>query len=169
MIIIIKCLVSVLPVSRTTWTDMCDHQRARFVPVLMRSTCIVTHKNNLQLNRQHFDRKNITRKIKINKYNKIKWGATNPPRITKPKLLPSFCKQISIVLEITPEVLSGAKRDNRDRREAIASLNQHLLLGERPDQRDNQINKPRCKLTFSRRSARNTELINQTIYLSCRR
>lgn len=94
---------------------------------------------------------------------------TNSPRITKPKLLPSFCKQISIVLEITPEVLSGAKSDNRDRREAIASLNQHLLLGERPVLVDNQINKPRCKLTFSRRSARNTELINQTIYLPCTR
>lgn len=28
--------------------------------------------------------------------------------MTKPKLLPSLCKQMSIVFEITPEVLSGA-------------------------------------------------------------
>ncbi len=64
-----------------------------------------------------------------------------------------------MVLEITPDVLSGAKRDNRDRREAIVSLNQHLFTGRKASLVDNQINKPRCNLTFSRRSARNTELI----------
>lgn len=30
--------------------------------------------------------------------------------MTKPKLLPSLCKQMSIVFEMTPEVLSGAER-----------------------------------------------------------
>lgn len=30
--------------------------------------------------------------------------------MTKPKLFPSLCKQMSIVLDITPEVLSGALR-----------------------------------------------------------
>jgi len=33
--------------------------------------------------------------------------------MTKPKLFPSLCKQISIVLDITPEVLSGALRGRR--------------------------------------------------------
>lgn len=46
----VKCLQSLffgcaLPVGRTTWSDMCDHQWARFVPVLMGSTCIITHTN----------------------------------------------------------------------------------------------------------------------------
>lgn len=35
------------------------------------------------------------------------------PRITKPKLLPSLCKQISIVFDITPEVLSDAGKKKK--------------------------------------------------------
>lgn len=37
--------------------------------------------------------------------------------MTKPKLLPSLCKQMSIVFDITPEVLSGALRRDIERQE----------------------------------------------------
>lgn len=39
------------------------------------------------------------------------------PLMTNPKLLPSLCKQMSIVFDITPELLSGALGDGEMKRE----------------------------------------------------
>lgn len=47
--------------------------------------------------------------------------------MTKPKLLPSLCKQMSIVLEMTPEVLFGAERQ-RDGRELSEGEAQRLTV-----------------------------------------
>ena len=43
----------------------------------------------------------------------ISWFYWWLPLMTKPKLFPSLCKQMSIVFDITPEVLSGALRQGR--------------------------------------------------------
>lgn len=80
------------------------------------------------------------------------------PRITKPKLLPSLCKQISTVFDITPEVLSGAgkkrKKDTRQRQHALF-INLSRFTGLAASLADNSVNKPTC----TGRSAKITELI----------
>lgn len=61
-------------------------------------------------------------------------SAAASPLMTKPKLFPSLCKQMSIVLDITPEVLSGAWRRGREDIGPLWLLvsSQHTLMDLEP-------------------------------------
>lgn len=68
------------------------------------------------------------------------------PRITKPKLLPSLCKQISIVFDITPEVLSDPGKKEKRKQDAIQRrhalfINLSHFTGKAANLADNTVKK----------------------------